>query len=201
MKNTILSLNKGDRIVFDGKITSQGGHFINHKIELTNLSHTQRPQETRDITTHLTQQTKPNKHTIPAVVVVAPPTANSIYSLSGEEALVQAREFMVGTWTYAKADFPLWVKWVVREDGTMDAYEAHPIDDNWGSPKTCHWEILSDKYGDTGQRYYAFHVKGDNWLAEGRAIISDGDQIQWHPQMNGRLVLAMERGDKFPFSK
>jgi len=162
MKNTILSLNKGDRIVFDGKITSQGGHFINHKIELTNLSHTQRPQETRDTTTHLTQQTKPNKHTIPAVVVVAPPTANSIYSLSGEEALVQAREFMVGTWTYAKADLPLWVKWVVREDGIMDAYEAHPIDDNWGSPKTCHWEILSDKYGDTGQRYYAFHVKGDN---------------------------------------
>ena len=60
---------------------------------------------------------------------------------------MQAREFMVGTWTYAKADFPLWVKWVVREDGTMDAYESHPIDDNWGSPKTCHWEILSDKYG------------------------------------------------------
>ena len=59
MKNTILSLNKGDRIVFDGKITSQGGHFINHKIELTNLSHTQRPQETRDTTTHLTQQTNP----------------------------------------------------------------------------------------------------------------------------------------------
>ena len=42
---------------------------------------------------------------------------------------------MVGTWTYAKADFPLWVKWVVREDGTMDAYESHPIDDNWGKPQ------------------------------------------------------------------
>ena len=82
----------------------------------------------------------------------------------------------------------------------MDHYTAHPIDDNWGEPETRQWDILTDKYGDTGQRYYAFHIKGDGWFTEGRAIISDGS-VKYYMTLKAQDGLTMERGDKFPFSK
>jgi hypothetical protein len=108
---------------------------------------------------------------------------------------------------------------VIKEDGTIYEYLAHATDDNWGTPLTHRWEIQTHKYTDTGERYYAFHGKGDTNLQahaeftpadffheqgclyniDRVAIICDGPSVQYH--VTKGPVIIMERGDKFPFSK
>jgi len=122
-----------------------------------------------------------------------------IYALSGDAALEEARQFMIGTWTYtgSKQRFggpALWNKWVVKADGTMERYTAPATNDSWGSPEVVQWEIRTDKYSDTGERYYAFHIKGH----ETQAVITRDGKVEYRlPDW----TIIMEKGDKFPFSK
>lgn len=128
----------------------------------------------------------------------AAPKAKDIYDKSGEEAIAEARRFMVGTWIYTGQEVQemgsIWIKWVIKEDGTMEDYWAEPIADGWGEPRIQEWEIVTAKYSNTGKRYYALQIKGQVV----RALIgSDGD-VQYRL---GETSLPLKRGDAFPFSK
>ena len=164
--------------MFDGKITSQGGHFINHEIELTNL------KTATSVSAETPQaQASPVKVAEVKTVHRAPkaPAAN----LSKEEAMAAARKFMVGTWTCTGTKLTIgsstmWIKWVIKEDGTMEDYAAEAAGDDWGVPKIHQWDIKTGKYTDTGERYYAFHIQGDESCSESDAIIYNGHSVQYH---------------------
>ena len=127
--------------------------------------------------------------------VSKPVGAEKIYSQSGDAAIEEARKFMVGTWTSAKTtQFFTWTKWVINADGTILDYTAAASADDWGTPKKYEWEIITDKYINTGKRFYAFHVK--DWATKS-IILNDGSVVQNLPDEK----IKMERGDRNPFSK
>lgn len=78
-----------------------------------------------------------------------------------------AKTKIIGIWTYTQPidpsgdTFPYqWVKWDVRPNGKMIAYYAFPKDDNWGKGKEIDYEIVTDKYSDTGTRWYGIRPVG-----------------------------------------
>lgn len=118
---------------------------------------------------------------------------NSIGSLD------DARRYAVGTWVYAE---PLdrdnqyvgqWIKWVVHEDGNIDAYYAYPRDDSWGQPERVQGVVFTDKY-DTGERYYAIQI---THTAQVAYIRPQG--LVYTILGNGAVL--MRRGDRTPFSR
>jgi hypothetical protein len=127
------------------------------------------------------------------------PTAEAIYAASGEEALAEARKFMVGTWTYTGTQAgplgaTMWIKWEVKADGSMLVYNAMATEDDWGTATSEKWEVLAGKFSNTGSRYYAFHIVGHAT----QAVIQKNGTLEYRlPD----YTLVMERGDKFPFAK
>jgi hypothetical protein len=125
--------------------------------------------------------------------------AASLYKLSGDAAIREAGRFMTGTWTYTGPgwDFggrSIWVKWVVKSDGTLLKYMAPAVADNWGQPERETWQITAEKFVDSGRRYYAFHLSGSHF----HAVIYDDGTVEF-PISDVRL--PMSRGNKFPFTK
>ncbi|RYD85431.1 MAG: hypothetical protein EOP84_02515 [Verrucomicrobiaceae bacterium] len=128
------------------------------------------------------------------------PDATRIYSAQeNEEALIEAQKFIVGTWTYTGQKQQIlgqtiWIKWVINPDGTMLSYSAPAASDNWGEPRAGKWEVTTDKFTNTGVRYYAFNIKGHVTFA----IITRNGAVEYRlPDW----TLEMERGDTFPFSR
>ena len=154
------------------------------------------------------------------------PSAEAIYVLEGDAALAAARSFVIGTWTYTGVteDGNFWLKWVIKDDWTMEYYAALPTANDWGAPIIYRWSIVTEKYINTGKCYYAIQIndklKDDTkhpdpmvclfgvaralhrlgTLSPERGIIKSGifsDSIEY--RLDKALVL--ERGNKFPFSK
>jgi len=117
------------------------------------------------------------------------------------DSIETAQKYVVGTWTYTDPLDPnnhyiwAWEKWVIKDGGAMDIYTAAPRDDSWGSPKPARYEIITDKYADTGERFYAIHVLDSVQTA----IIRPDGELCYSLMGNGGVV--MRRGDKKPFSK
>lgn len=120
---------------------------------------------------------------------------------SSINSVEQAQKYVLGTWVYADPLDPnnlyvnWWQKWVVKEGGVMDVYTADPRDDSWGKPETVRYEVFTQKYSDTGERFYAIRVLGTAQTA----IILPGGALSYSIMGNG--AVPMRRGDRNPFSK
>lgn len=115
-----------------------------------------------------------------------------------------AQNKMIGVWTYTEpinfgADpFPFdWVKWDIRNDGTMAVWHASPTKDNWGEVQKVKYEIISGKFAANGERW--FGIADPNGYTVG---VYEGGNIVLHmlPEAN-KNTGRMQRGDKNPFSK
>jgi hypothetical protein len=184
-KDLVLSLNKGDDIVFDGTIDTQGGHFSHHMITVTTLARpgVQAPAE------------RPPAEEPQKTV----PTTN-------QDSLEAARKSLIGTWTYTKPGIVLWSKWVIKDDGTLDFYTAKSNYRDWGTATSFKWVSITDKDPVTGDLVYGVQPVRDvtdhmpKVLAckdgLGRLVVKVGGVDPDHLEF-----ITMERGDKFPFEK
>jgi len=132
-------------------------------------------------------QTKTNRQSVAGPVSITSPEAT--------------RQAAVGVWTNT---YPLntvvqmmfgWNRFVFREDGTYERYQAMPIDDDWSGPKRGHWKIYSNKYINTGKRYY-----GISWDDNLPLVFVDAQTIQMR-DCAGELMFTLKKGDAFPFSR
>lgn len=112
-----------------------------------------------------------------------------------------AQRFLVGVWTYtspldSKNEYVQnWIKWDIGANGTMQTFYAYPRDNNWGKSEQKEYKIITNKYSDTGERYYAIVPKGG---AEIAVILANGRLAY---SILGEGTVFMKRGDRFPFSQ
>ncbi len=111
-----------------------------------------------------------------------------------------ARQAAVGVWTNSE---PLntmvqmvvgWNKYEFHADGTFEHYRAQPSDDDWDNPEKGRWKVFSDKYINTGKRYY-----GIDWENYRPLIFVDAQTVQLI-DTDGSLLTTLRKGDVFPFS-
>lgn len=127
--------------------------------------------------------------------------AHQATSPSSINSVEKAQKYVLGTWVYAEPLDPRnqyvnwWQKWVVKDNGSIDVYTAEPVNSSWGKPESIRYSIITDKYSDTGQRYYAIHVLGTAQVA----IIQSDGTLSYSILGNG--AVPMRRGDRNPFSK
>jgi hypothetical protein len=128
-------------------------------------------------------------------------TAHQATSPSSISSIEKAQKYVIGTWVYAEPLDPQnqyvnwWQKWVVKEGGVMDVYIAEPASDSWKKPESVRYNIITGKYQDTGERYYAIQVTGTAQFA----VIRPDGTLQYSIMGNG--AVPMRRGDHNPFSK
>lgn len=120
-------------------------------------------------------------------------------SLQAPQSLEDASKRMVGTWTYTEPvsdDYPWWVKWTIRPDGTTVTCEARPSDNDWGAcTERKDSRFVTDKYADTGKRW--FGVRDGAMVA---IYVPESDTMEIRIARNPWTGI-MKRGDKNPFSK
>ncbi len=125
-------------------------------------------------------------------------------SSSDIDSMEEAQKYVLATWTYTD---PInlgdptqlvchWMKWVVKKDGVIVAYTADPVDNSWGKPRMLRYTISTDKFADTGERYYAIHV-----LDTGDIAILKPDVLVYSTKGLWMGLVSMTRGDRNPFSK
>lgn len=136
-------------------------------------------------------------------------TQHSPVSAPRISSIEDVQKYVVGTWTftgpgYIMAGYPHWVKWVLQSDGTMALYLARPNADDWGNPQPdkLTWSAITDKYSDTGQRFYGISIKG--WLKP--VVLTEDGSLFFAPGKNNTVaddgtVVEFTKGDKNPFSK
>jgi len=123
--------------------------------------------------------------------------------LQPPNSIESAKAKMIGTWTFTKplyttGAFPFeWVKWEIRDDGTMTAWHAAPTDNDWGKGETKRYEVITDKFSNTGERWYG--IEDTSYYTVG--IYQNGNIVLYFRSQMGGSTGTMERGDKFPFSK
>lgn len=117
------------------------------------------------------------------------------------KTIEEVNRFVSDTLTYSnpittenkKAKY--WQRWVINKNGTMTIYRAIPASTNWGNPYSASFDIITEKYQDTGARFFAIRVIGTQLWAiieeDGALLVKEGDVT----------VAILERGDVFPFSK
>lgn len=119
--------------------------------------------------------------------------------LQAPQSLDEASQRMVGTWTYTEPvsdDYPWWVKWTIRPDGTTVQCEARPSDNDWGAcTERKESKFVSDKYADTGKRW--FGVRDGAMVA---IYVPESDTMEIRIARNPWIGI-MKRGDKNPFSQ
>ncbi|MBU1041294.1 MAG: hypothetical protein KKF77_09365 [Proteobacteria bacterium] len=122
-------------------------------------------------------------------------------SPSSINSVEKAQKYVLGTWVYADPLDPKnlyvdwWQKWVVKDDSSIDVYVARPVDGSWGKPENMRYSVITNKYADTGERYYAIKVLGTAQFA----IIQPDGTLSYSIMGNG--AVPMRRGNKNPFSK
>jgi hypothetical protein len=118
---------------------------------------------------------------------------------SKEEAL----QVMQGIWTYTQPikdenKFPnQWMRWDVQLNGKMTVYYAQPRDDNWGTGTVLDYEIITDKYADTGQRWFGIQPKGSAIFG----IYNNGMLVLSNLSLPESIHGAMKHESVNPFSK
>lgn len=127
---------------------------------------------------------------------------------SNISSIADAQRYVLGTWTFvdpidlARRPYAMgWVKWEFKPDGTAFIYEANPKDVDWGKPQVLKYEAFTDKFYDTGERYYAvkFYVETRGYTDMFGIIESDGSLSRRYRGAD-EMTLHLHRGDRFPFS-
>lgn len=134
-------------------------------------------------------------------------------------SLKDAKKAALGTWTHADplTDSDLnamnmgiskkfWAKVVFRADGTCSYFLANPSDDNWGNASKCNWDTGTDKYSNTGERYFCITLTGldrdDHFDCD--FIFNDSQRFEGNSRLSEFRMLygrVFQKGNRFPFSK
>lgn len=135
-------------------------------------------------------------------VIAAISTTAKAASHKPPQSLAEAAQDMVGTWTYTGSvdanmhQYPWeWIRWIIRADGSATQCYARPVDDGWDHCSERKPELVTQKYADTGTRWYG--MRTDAVLG-----IYDPEADTINIRILGNIgVAALTRGDKNPFSK
>lgn len=71
---------------------------------------------------------------------------------SPEDAIKNA----IGSWQFLTGEE--WYKYVIKSDGTFDYFAAEPKDGRWRQKPSGTWDIGSERYNDTGNKFYYIGV-------------------------------------------
>ncbi len=118
------------------------------------------------------------------------PTRNPVGTLD------DAHRFVLGTWTFTGRERRVrepegrWVKWVVREEGTLDEYMPSRTASDWGTPTTFKYEVFTGKDGVTGRPNYGIVVKRDDGSTKARGIINDDGSFHY-------VIINLKLGGSF----
>lgn len=131
------------------------------------------------------------------------PDVASIYESSGDEAVEAARRYMEDTWTYTEVEKQggnPWLKFEMKPGGELLFYVSSPVDDDWGTPESLRWDIRSEKYANSGRRYYSVHFPDQPhlYLDVLKVVIERDGKVSIRGLADEPREL--KRGDAFPFS-
>ncbi len=115
------------------------------------------------------------------------------------DSVEEAKEYAVGIWTGSQDIYGgiiRWNKYVFNSNGSFESYGALASDDNWGDVAfSGTWETGTDKYFDTGERYYYIKLKWPGVVVSYPFV--DGNlQVRY---MTGGVGPILEKKDEFPF--
>lgn len=123
-------------------------------------------------------------------------------SFDGIKDIPSAQAYMVGTWTHTEPidftdSFPTqWERWDIHPDGNVDVYSESPRSDSWGEPDRYTYTVFTDKYADTGERYYGIRINDTGIVG-----ILRGENIISMHILNNPKSCNLKRGMVNPFSQ
>lgn len=131
--------------------------------------------------------------------------AGSIYSSDYSDGHIDELkskiiEFAEGTWTYTgdtQGGTLVWFRFVVDKNGAMTMQMAKPAGSNWGEAVPATLVPATDKFQDTGKRWFGFTLSGSD---SSFAFIIGRDGTLSIMGENG-VVTPLEHHDASPFSK
>lgn len=102
--------------------------------------------------------------------------------------LDQAQRSVLGTWTYTGSGMEYagrnyWLKLVFNEDGTVNTYRVPTTDPDWGSPRTATYNAYTEKYVDSGQRYFGIKIQDQSALC--RVIVEADGSLRYIERLPG----------------
>ncbi len=139
--------------------------------------------------------------------------ATALYGCGSDDpkdisSIEDAQKFLIGTWTQTGQEAQnhlgtLWTKWEVKPGGKLDVYEAQANSDNWGKPKELTYQVITEKFKNTGKRFFALEPS----YSYPAVIMPNGNLHLQVPKMTvlnvtgGGYTMKFVRGDKNPFDK
>jgi len=131
--------------------------------------------------------------------------AASIYSTDYSDGHIDEMkgkiiEFAEGTWTFTgdtQGDTLAWFRITVDKNGAMTFQIAKPAESNWGDSMSATLTPATDKFKDTGKRWFGFTPSGSD---SSFAFIIGQDGTLSIIGENGKAV-PLEHHDASPFSK
>lgn len=108
---------------------------------------------------------------------------SALFALSGcgngVKSIDDANKFVVGTWVYdentSESDkYPQWERLEVHSDGTVIQQKAYPSDNQWGEPESKKYKIISKKYSNNGEKYFALSM---DEYSDNEPYIIDGNDL------------------------
>jgi len=112
------------------------------------------------------------------------------------ESIEDVSKYAPGIWVgnSGKMDetYMFWYKYIINADGSYIKYNAVASANDWGKPEISgSWVAGTNKYTNTGERYFFIDMEGDH-----RLIFLSSTKLRL-----GQSEQILEKGDKFPFSK
>ena len=74
-------------------------------------------------------------------------------------SIEDAKKYAVGTWQFTKTGAPFWEKYEINADGNFIYFLAEPRDGKWTKGPEGKWTVETDRYNDTGKKYYYIEAK------------------------------------------
>lgn len=115
--------------------------------------------------------------------------------LKNVDSVDSAKEFFIGTWVYSEPltgenKMPWWERLEIMRDGTVKVQVASPRDTKWGQPEIQTYKVFTDKFSDTGERYYGIRMSNSSFVY----IVRDADVVA--QSSLSPYVAVFHRGDK-----
>nr|EDZ38362.1 MAG: Hypothetical protein CGL2_10965011 [Leptospirillum sp. Group II '5-way CG'] len=113
------------------------------------------------------------KHFRPNPSKVQTPQPAHVPSHVSPKSLEDVKTMILGTWTYTEITNPpqgvdpdlfynlgvnKWTKIVFKAGGICTIYRALHTAENWGNGDSCQWSPITNKFVDTGERWYGVRI-------------------------------------------
>lgn len=123
--------------------------------------------------------------------------AHAIYESApgSPESNAKIIAFAKGVWTYTAAG-EFWERYTFDGNGNATFQSAVPASDNWGESDRFAIEPITDKFFDTGKRYFGFRLKDSaiHFLIEEDGTLAVYD-------VNKNAFVPLDHRDANPFTK